>query len=429
LSLIGLCVNRFCNVDRALAEAIPLRHGIAHGDMVKAYVGQLCLGKSDFEAIESVRNDEYFRTALSIQQMPSSARLRQRFDENAQPMLEVLYDSSIDFLERAAVPVSALPSGHVVLDIDVFPMDNSKTKKEGVSRTYKGFDGYAPIAAYLGQEGWCLACELREGAQHCQNEFLYTLERVLPNARRLTDAPLLVRLDGGHDAFDTRAALTDEAADFIIKWNPRQQDLDAWLECAESEVEAGRSTWKTPREGKRIATFSLDIKEQRKQTTVRCRRVMQVIERTIDKRGQRLLVPEIEIEGWWTSLDASDFNNEAIMALYRDHATSEQYHSEFKTDLDLERLPSGKFATNDLIMTLAAFSYNILRWIGLIGLMGEVSPVRHPAKRRRLKTVMQELMYLAAHVIRTGRRLKLRFSKHCPAYRAFENTYARLAYG
>jgi hypothetical protein len=31
---------------------------------------------------------------------------------------------------------------------------------------------------------------------------------------------------------------------------------------------------------------------------------MRVIERSIDKHGQRLLIPEIEIEGWWTSADA-----------------------------------------------------------------------------------------------------------------------------
>jgi hypothetical protein len=37
-------------------------------------------------------------------------------------------------------------------------------------------------------------------------------------------------------------------------------------------------------------------------------------------------------------------------------------------------------------------SYNILRWIGLIGLLGEQSPVRHPAKRRRIKTVIRALI-------------------------------------
>ncbi len=80
-------------------------------------------------------------------------------------------------------------------------------------------------------------------------------------------------------------------------------------------------------------------------------------------------------------------------------------------------------------MSLAANSYNILRWIGLIGLLGEQRPVRHPAKRRRIKTVIQELMYLAARLIHTGHRLKLRFSRACPDFIAFESTYAKLAVG
>ncbi len=33
---------------------------------------------------------------------------------------------------------------------------------------------------------------------------------------------------------------------------------------------------------------------------VRC--VMRLIERTIDKPGERLLIPDIALEGWWTSL-------------------------------------------------------------------------------------------------------------------------------
>jgi hypothetical protein len=68
----------------------------------------------------------------------------------------------------------------------------------------------------------------------------------------------------------------------------------------------------------------------------------------------------------------------------------------------------------------------MLRWIGLIGLTGTISPVRHPAKRRRLKTVIQELMVRAARLIATGRCLKLRFSRHCTGYRAFDSVYRQL---
>ena len=39
LALVGLCLNRYADVDKTLRKAIPLRHGVSHGDMVKAYVG------------------------------------------------------------------------------------------------------------------------------------------------------------------------------------------------------------------------------------------------------------------------------------------------------------------------------------------------------------------------------------------------------
>ena len=74
--------------------------------------------------------------------------------------------------------------------------------------------------------------------------------------------------------------------------------------------------------------------------------------------------------------------------------------------LDLVRLPSGKFDTNHLVCQLAALAMNFLRLIGQRGLLGRDSggaPVRHAAKRRQLKTVMQALIHRAARPIRSGR--------------------------
>jgi len=51
------------------------------------------------------------------------------------------------------------------VDIDVTPMDNSKTSKQCVSRTYKGFEGYAPMMAYIGTAGYAVNFELHEGKQ------------------------------------------------------------------------------------------------------------------------------------------------------------------------------------------------------------------------------------------------------------------------
>jgi hypothetical protein len=95
---------------------------------------------------------------------------------------------------------------------------------------------------------------------------------------------------------------------------------------------------------------------------------------------------------------------------------------QFKTDLDLKCPPSGKLDTNDLVIAFAVMAYNILRWMGIRVLMGDDAPVRHKAKRRRLKTVMQELMYMACRK-QPGRQLNLRFGKHCPGFGAFRTVY------
>ena len=325
-------------------------------------------------------------------------------------------------------------------------MDNSKacpeldsgTQKEGVSRIYNGQDGYAPMAAYLGREGWCLELELRAGKQHSPSEFIPFLNRVLEKARSLTSRKLLVRPDSAHDApvSSTGQALETRLAPgsgpgqalagqnkirYILKWNPRKEDLKEW---ARRIFEQGKVT--TPRPGKRVGLLTVRIQQIHAGKTYRFKRVMRAVERTIDRHGQILLMPQIEVDGWWTTLDLPE---NQVIRLYEDHGTSEPFHSEIKSDMDAERLPSGKFATNALILTLTGLSYNILRAMGQLALVDGKSPVRHPAKRRRIKTVMQELIYLAARLVKTGRRFKLLFSRHCPGFGAFQALYQRWAFG
>lgn len=420
LALIGLCINRFSGMPQQVARKITGQDKISSADILRSMLGLLCLGKSDYEAISAMRDDDYFKQSLGIRQVPSAERLRQRLDEGAEALSPIIKDCSVAMLKNGKVPITALDTGHIPLDADVFPMDNSNTKKEGVSRTYHGNDGYAPIAAYLGLEGWCLEVELRPGSQHSQEGFIPYLNRVIDRARTLTSKKLLVRLDSAHDALDTRLALRSrEKVSYIIKWNPRREDTSALCAKAFAEGEV-----KEPRPGKKVALLTIRKSQEHEGQTYIFTKVVRVIKRTIDKRGQALLVPEITVEGWWTNLDLPE---QKIIKLYENHGLSEQFHSEFKSDLDLERLPSGKFATNALLMALGSFAYNILRLIGQLGLLGDYSPVRHPAKRRRLKTVIQELVYLAARLVSTARRLKLRFSRHCPGFEAFARVYTHLS--
>ena len=333
------------------------QHQIKNGDIVLTYLGMLCMGKPYFEAVHEMDDDkDFYKTALA----------------------------------NVLVPV----------DIDVTPMDNSKSKKEGVSRTYKGFDGYAPMMAYIGTEGYAINFELREGKQHCQKGTVKFLQETIMLCHKLTDKPLLIRLDSGNDSIDNVAVLMDTGCFFIIKRNLRRESTDDWFEMAKQYFQNVNS----PRDGKTVYIGSdwktVTSKQFNKEFTLRTG--YEITERTIDKYGQFNLVPDVEVETWWTNLGDPD---EEIIRLYHAHGECEQFHSEVKTDMDLERLPSGKFATNALILELGMIAYNILRMIGQGTIGGRAPRQKRDVKRRRLRTVISNLIMMAGHITMHARQL------------------------
>ena len=339
------------------------QHQIKNGDIVLTYLGMLCMGKPYFEAVHEMDDDkDFYKTALA--------------------------------------------NGLVPVDIDVTPMDNSKSKKEGVSRTYKGFDGYVPMMSYIGTEGYAINFELREGKQHCQKGTVEFLQETIKLCHKLTDKPLLIRLDSGNDSIDNVAVLMDTGCFFIIKRNLRRESTDDWFEMAKQYFQNVNS----PRDGKTVYIGSdwktVTSKQFNKEFTLRTG--YEITERTIDKYGQFNLVPDVEVETWWTNLGDPD---EEIIRLYHAHGECEQFHSEVKTDMDLERLPSGKFATNALILELGMIAYNILRMIGQ-GTIGERAPrQKRNVKRRRLRTVISNLIMLAGYVTMHARQLIIGLGK------------------
>lgn len=335
---------------------------VTHPDVVLAYLGLLCQGKSDFDQIEPFREDWFFAKSLCLKHVPSSPTLRQRLDLAAAHSYDwqtILLEESADLLHaRTADPVQVtLPEGKTLswlpLDLDVSPFDNSHTRKEGVSLTYKKVDGYAPFFAYLGQEGYGINVNLREGSMHVQKEAAAFLSHSLDYARRITDSPLLVRMDAGNDALENLNVCLNENVDFIVKRNLRRESSEEWLMIARQDGMCCED-----REGKRVYLGSMEWTDKKLERPIHA--VYQVIERTMEADGQLLLVPRVEVQVFFTTLACSPWQ---VIRLYRDHATSEQFHSELKTDLNLERLPSGKFATNDLVLCtgLVAFGCSVLQ--------------------------------------------------------------------
>jgi hypothetical protein len=420
-------------INSLIDPAFPVRSGIANSDILKSYLGLLCLGKNDFDAIENFRTDDFFIRALELTHVPSSPTLRQRLDANASSWFDLVPQMNQRLLASGIngkpIDFGALACGYTPVDLDTFAMDNSATKKELVGRTYAGVDGYCPCAVYLGCLGYCLELALRPGVQHSAAESYYNFERALPMAAALVSTPLLVRADSGfcslklmQEIAAQAQALKREIA-FIIKWNPRRSPVET---IAAQKTADASMKWTILRPGKRECIWqdSVDLAKVGNAANP-ARRVYRLTERTIDKHGVVLLLPEYVLEGWTCTLPAK-FSAAEIIALYCDHATHEQFHSEFKTDMDLERLPSGKFDTNYLVCQLAAVAMNLLRLIGQNTLNEPDSPMRHGAKRRRIKTVLQEMMFKAARMIKHAGRWFLGLGQSDSGFAVFERHYGQL---
>ena len=110
--------------------------------------------------------------------------------------------------------------------------------------------------------------------------------------------------------------------------------------------------------------------------------------------------------------------------------------------MDLERLPSGKCNTNQLVLHCAMVAYSILRMIGQMANDTGDFPFHKRALRRRIKTVIQnwlchvyDLIYLAARLVCHARSYKhwvypvhwvLAFGRWSPWFAGFGRIYQQL---
>ena len=115
---------------------------------------------------------------------------------------------------------------------------------------------------------------------------------------------------------------------------------------------------------------------------------------------------------YWTNLYEDP---ETVIDLYHEHGTSEQFHSELETDMDVERFPSGKLAVNAILLHIDMVVFITLRFIGQSALRFVSDlPYRHSGKRKRLHKVISDLIRISCKVVHHTGRWTLRFWEHDP---------------
>ena len=437
LHLIGKLIERHSGLRQAFPSDETKRSDrLSDADILIAQLGLLTQGRTHYEDIELFRSadpplGEHLAQCLSLAQVPSEAILRQRIkvlakDTHVAAQLDADNLALIKHYRPGALTVQG--RRYKPCDIDVSPFDNSRSHREHLGRTYKGMDGFAPIMAYIGTQGWLLHHELRPGTQHCQKGTPEFLRQCFERLEKLAlKDEVLIRMDSGNDSADNIALLRESKHRFIIKRNLRKEDPVKWLSHAMAQGEP-----ECPREGKEVYVGTADHYrpggEGSEQEPLPV--IYRVVRRSIDKHGQPLLIDHISVETYWTNLGESAAD---IIALYHDHGTSEQYHSELKSDLNLERFPSQSFAVNTLFLQLGAYAYNLLRSLDQLACsvreeLAESWPKRIKAvKRRRVGSIIRDLIHVACKWVSHSGREILKLASHWPWSRVLLAMDARLS--
>jgi len=402
-----------------------IKHGeISHSDILKCQIALSSLGRSDFANVDLYRNDLLFKEAFHLQKVPSAETLRQRLNDLSlcNQNQTLMDDCNVELLRKVTDfgKIQTPYAQYIPLDMDVSVMLQPNCKKEGVGWTYHNANGYAPLFCHVGTHGYMLTNELRNGSQHSAKGAVEFLKRSIELAKQigLPMEQLLLRADSAHDDADYIQAAFEAGIFFLIKRNLRSDCKEQYLAIARR---AGEKI--TTRDGKNVYRCILSHRHPVGLEHLPIFMIVEVTERLTDANGEALLIPDVEVSTWWTNLP----EDEAVcIELYRDHATSEQFHSEFKTDMGIESLPSGKFATNALVLNLAALAYNCLRYIGQQALTcKEVLPIKLEVSRRRLRSVLQDLIYIGCKFTRHANTIIVRFGRHCPWFKCFKEVYAK----
>ena len=408
----------------AMAKAVTIgKPQISTQDILKTMLGLMVQGKTDFDHVKPLAGSRYFMNAVNIARVPSAETYRQTFQRIAlNTELEgMLPGCSVKLWKKTGMAheyVQKDDKKWVRVDIDPVIYDNDETKKEGATYTYNKKFGFAAIFAHLSC-GWMVNADLYPGNTSFHGpETIAFVNQSLDLADRMTEETKLLVMDCGLEDQQMLANLHDRPnTDFILKHNKRRESGTKWLELAK---EKGVLVREDAKKGVRVYRGSTYRRLKDREEKIR---LVFDVKEIYKENGQLLFLPKVEIFSVWTSL--MDFSDKDVLRLYRQRGTSEQFHAEFKTEMDMERLPSGKFKVNKAFLRMGMLAHNMLKVISQDMVMEKALGLKK-ATRRRVKTVMNSVIFMSCRVISHARSLVMQLGCSEAWSRWFGSLFQRL---
>src|SRR5688572_13964394 len=310
----------------------------------------------------------------------------------------------------------------VDLDGHIKPLYGAQ--KEGADFSYDGRWSYQPLVVSLGGSGECLKVVNQPGSARPSEAAATALKEVLPRVKRhFRNA--LVRGDTDFDRSDVLNTVMDEGAYFAIgarvyskraalveaiteqSWTPfvpraeREQRSEPSRHGRTPNCRRHKAAERGYRRLRTVKQWVSEIAYQPHGLSAACRMIVRrvLIEET---DGQGALFKHFRYRLVLTNLPRS-YRPWQIIDLTYQRCDQENVIEQFGQGIAGWRMPVAEFMGNSAWLEIARLAWNLGKWIAQIALPSEV--VRWEWKRFR-----RHFVYIAAKVLKSGRRLVVRLA-------------------
>lgn len=374
------------------------------------------------EDIELRRNDEAFLDGLGAERIPdpsTSGDFTRRFDEHS--ILDLM-----DAIDATRTRVwKKQPRGflaHAFIDIDGTIAQTYGESKGGMSLSYKGIWGYAPLIVSLANTGEVLSIVNRPGnvASHqgCVPWINRAIELVDPHAGQITlRGDTDFTLSGELDRWDEQGVKFIFGMDAHPKVVGLAEALppEAWqpLERLPRYEIATAPRSKRPRVKEEIVRFkgyqnkvlvgeSIAEIDYRPCKCAQNYRLVIVRKNISVQQGEAVLFEDIRYFFYITNHSAEDYDRAQIMSLANGRCNQENVIEQLKNGVNAMRMPVDELMSNWAYMVMTSLAWNLKAWYGLM----HRDRVRGGELiRMEFRRFLHAIVLIPAQIVRSGRRI------------------------
>lgn len=314
-----------------------------------------------------------------------------------------------------------------ILDIDAALVEVHSANKENAASHYKGGYGYHPIFCFDDATGEALAGMLRPGnaAANSGADQLAVVDDAIASLPKQWQVghhagddpgdvrhPIVVRADTAGAVAEFVSGLVARNIEFSVGGRVNDQlsaaiaavPAEAWRRAVDDDGE--------PRHAGEVAEIEVRIQGWPAGTRAICRR---------EKPHPGAQLRLWDTDGWRHQVTLTNSVGDAVDLELRQrrHARVENCIKALR-DTGLDRMPFRRFAANEVWLELVLAATDLLAWLRVGCLDGELA-------RAEPKTLRYRLLHVAGRIVRRARRVVLRLAANWPWADELAGAYRRVA--